>query len=829
MALTGLRTVAAQDPFAAEEADLNKKCVSTLSSFANVAKSSKVGQRAKQAFDLVLAYDPDNGSARSELGFKKEKGQWVEEQDPKKKKRWFDKATYEARFKIVDEWYKTSMKLGALHRTLGLKMKEAGNGRAIYHLEKAVYYNAMDKEANVALGYKEGPGFYGTDDQIAFAKKMKEIETTAVLIARKDYPVEELPQDKMPKELQNLKDAVPDWMKKPNFDIFGAKSEHFVVWCRGTQENANNAVKWGERAMDFGVYLLGADTAKRIRFVERASKTFAWRGFVWTSREREELLKANPNIWQGKGSMEDAMRFANTSWMSQEGPAVVEAKLAPVQIHDSMIGTNFQYGLCYDRNEGMGEGLIHAVTWYLQYTSITRYGALPEGTQSDRELALPDSTNWWLRAIRDLAISHQDWACNQIPRERLTRFRNDCRLKSWSFSTWLLAAYPDKWFPYFEALPDKKIPTLEEVDEIALRIFGKKLSIIEDEWREWARGDSGVAAGTGYGPPQLPERPSKEELAVLDRLNAVRATNLTYTWGADGKMTEGSFSGLPNCELDAEASIACEDHAHFLARWPEQHLRWPEAHEENPALEGFSPRGQRAAMSSVIIHRNGNGGVDFARDSIDGWLGTPYHRFPLLEHNIKRFGYSYLYENDLTVAVLDMGSLEEPYDPEVAPKFIMWPPPNMKDVPTSFHGREQPNPLDDQPEDQQDITKTGYPISVQLQREIANRVIDSSIQLFEARGGGKQPAKCFVPKGSEEFKAWNDRCKKEVPIWVHTPKIPLNRRMEVRDAVFCIPKERLDSSKHYQVRVMLHIGEADELWLFWEFTTGAQSDGLKLK
>lgn len=830
LALLLLRPAAAQDPFAAEELDVNKKCTSALLSFANIAKSSKVGQRAKQAFDLVLAYDPDNSQARSELGFKKDKGQWVEEQDPKKKKRWVDKATYEARFKIFDEWYKTSVKLGALHRGLGLKMKAAGNGRAIYHLEKAVYYNAADKEANEALGYQQGPGFYGTPDQIAFARKMKEIETTAIGIARKDYKVEALPLEQMPKELVALKDSVPDWMKKPHFDIFGAKSEHFVVWTRGTQENADNAVKWGERALEFGIFLLGAERAKKIGFVERASRTFAWRGFLWTQREREELLKANPHIWQGQGSMEDAMRFSNTTWRASEGLAVVQPRITPVSIHDSMIGNVFQYGMVLEKNEGLGEGIIHAATWYLQYTSITRFGALPEGTQGDRELALPESTNWWLRAVRDQALSNQDWALNQVPRERLSRFRNDCRLKSWSFMTWVLAAYPDKWYEFFDKLPDpqKKIATLEEVDAVGEEVFGKKLATVESEWREWARGDSGVAAGTGYGPPQLPDRPSKEELAVLDRLNAVRATNLTYTWTGN-KPGDGVYAGLPPCELDAEASIACEDHAHFLARWPKEHLRWPEAHEENPALEGFSPRGQRAAMGSVIIHRAGNGGVDFARDSIDGWLGTPYHRFPLLEHNIKRFGYSYLFENDITVAVLDMGSLEEPYDPQTAPKFILWPPPNMKDVPTDFHGIEHPNPLDDQPEDQQDIRKTGYPISLQMQREVAGRLGECDIKLFEARGGGKQPTMCFVPKESEEFKAWAERAKKEVPIWVHTPKIPLNRRMEVRDAVFCLPKEHLEPGKHYQVRVQLNIGTEVPFWMIWEFTTGSQAEGLKLK
>ena len=834
----GLRPAVAQDAFAKEEQDLVKQCVSTLSSFASTAKSQKVGQRAKQAYDLILQYDPENNPARSELGFRKEKAQWVE-LPPEKRKKWIDKASYEGRFKVLDEWAKTAVKLGEIHRKLGLKMQAGGStARATYHLDKAVYYNAADKEANLALGYKEGPGFFGTEAQIAFAAKMKEIEVQALQIARKDYKVEAIPLDKMPKELVALRDAVPDWMRKPHFDIFGAKSEHFTVWTRGTQENADNAVKWGERALDFGVYLLGEQKAKELHFVEKASKTYGWRAFVWTPREREEFLKANPQIWQKSGTLEAAMRFVNTDWQTADGSiATLQSKIMPVQIHDSMIAYVFHDGLISrgiegkpSRNEGLGQGIVHAVTWYLQYTSISRWGALPEGTVGDRENALPESTNWWLRAVRDQAVSHQDFALAQVPRERLSKFRNDCRLKSWSFVTWAMAAYPTKWLDFFLALPDDEqpIPTMPEVEAVGEKVFGKKLAVIDEEWREWARGDSGVAYGTGYGPPLLPERPSKEELAVLDRLNAVRATGLAFSWPEGKQPEDGTFAGMPACELDAETSIACEDHARFLTRWPAEHLKWPEAHEENPALEGFSPRGQRAAMGSVIIHRQGQGGVEFAKDSVDGWLGTPYHRFPLLEHNIKRFGYSYLFENNITVAVLDMGSLEEPYDPDVAPRLVCWPPHGMKDVPTDFHGIEHPNPLEDQPEKDQDITKTGYPVSLQLQRELAGRVSSATMQLFESRSGGKQPAKHFVAKGSEDFRGWMDRGKKEVPTWLHTPTIPLNRKVEIRDVVFVIPKEKLEAGKHFQVRITLKIDE-NELYFFWEFSTGSQAEGLKLK
>ncbi len=823
--------VLAQDPLAAAEQELVKKAVSALTSFANSANSAKVGQRAKQAYDLILAYDPENSTARRELGFRKEKGQWVE-LPPEKRKKWLDKANYEGRFKVATAWYDASMKLGELHRVAGLKFKAAGNQeRARHHLEKAVYYNAADREANLALGYAEGPGFFGTAEQIAFAKKMKEIETRAVELARKDYPVETLPAEQMPSEFAELRDAAPDWMKKPNFDICGAKSKHFTIWLRGTQKNADDAAKWGERALDFGIYLLGEERAKKLRFVERAAGAFAWRGFVWTPREREEMLKANPHMWGDAKTAQEAMRYRNTNWMSKQGPAVVQASLAPVQIHDTMIGNVFQYGLVYGRNEGAGEGLIHAATWYLQYTCVTRFAADAVGTQGDRELTLPDSANWWLRAVRDQALSNQDWPLAQVPRESLSRFRNDCRLKAWSFMTWVMAAYPDKWADFFLALPDpqKKVPTLEDVDAICVERLGKKSDAIDAEWREWARGDSGVAFGTGYGPPQLPERPSKEELAVLERLNAVRATGLAFTWGKDQQPWDGTFGGMPACELDAEASIACEDHAKFLALHPAEHLKWPEAHEENPALEGFSPRGQRAAMGSVIVHRNGPSGLEWARDTIDGWLGTPYHRFPLLEHNIRRFGYSFLSSDALTVAVLDMGSLEEPYDPDLAPKFICWPPHGMKDVPFGFHGIEHPNPLEDQPESEQDITRTGYPISLQLQREFALALADSGIQVFEARGGGKTPPKHAVAKSSPELRAWTERCKKEVPVYVHTPTIPLNRKVEIRDVIFALPKEHLEPNKNYQVQVRVQHGNNDPFWFIWEFSTGSQREGLKLK
>ena len=120
----------AQVDTAKEEADLNKKASTALASFASNAIRNKMGPRAKQAYDLVLDhYDIENAVARKALGFTKVAGKW-EPADPKKAPVWLDKANNDERYKVVDEWYKTAVKLGQFHRDLGIKLKTAGNARA---------------------------------------------------------------------------------------------------------------------------------------------------------------------------------------------------------------------------------------------------------------------------------------------------------------------------------------------------------------------------------------------------------------------------------------------------------------------------------------------------------------------------------------------------------------------------------------------------------------------------------------------------------------------------------------------------------------------------
>ncbi|MCK5942306.1 MAG: hypothetical protein KAI24_10085, partial [Planctomycetes bacterium] len=746
-------------------------------------------------------------------------------------KKWRDKASYEDRYTILEEWAKTAVELSKQHAKLGLQLQAAGDKvRGAYHLQKAVYYNPNNEEANLALGYKKGDGFYGTDEQIAFAERMKLVEVKAVEFARKDYEVTELSPDQPPVEFRNLMDQAPAWMLKPSFELHGAKSARFCVWVRGSQQLANDCCMWAERATDFMVWLMGEKAAKRLQFVERATQRWAWQGFLATAREREEFLKANPHVLNG-ASVDDGMRFANNVWRAKDGVAVMKVGSSPRRIHDALIAYVVMDGLCLQRNDGIGQGLIHAICWYLKSTSISKWGAIPEGTVGEDGLELPEGTNWWMRTVRDQAVSNQDWPMAQVPREKLSRFRNDCRLKSWSLMTWMVAAYPDKWLEFFLKLPDadKQVPTLEDVEKVVKEVFGKSSEEIDAEWREWARGDSGVAYGTGYGPPLLPERPSDIELTALEQINLVRSQLIGYTWKAGGNMTEGEWVTLGECEMDAETTIGCDLHAKYVSNHPDL-VNDPDGkiHEEDPAHADFTRRGQQAGAGNIVTS-TGRATKSFARESVDGWISAPFHRFPMLRHNIKRLGYSHVDGEQLSVSVLDMGSLEEPYDPATAPRFVVWPAKDMKNVPTHFGNPEWPNPLADQPEGERDVTKCGYVVSIQLQSQVANRLGECDISLWESRKGGRPPATNFCAQRSKEMVAWAARCKKEVEGYKHTPKVPLNKKRDQRDVLFFIPKEPLRAGKTYQARALLQIAGADPLVMVWEFTCGRQKEGLKLK
>ena len=209
-----------------------------------------------------------------------------------------------------------------------------------------------------------------------------------------------------------------------------------------------------------------------------------------------------------------------------------------------------------------------------------------------------------------------------------------------------------------------------------------------------------------------------------------------------------------------------------------------------------------AARSVIVIHARD------AADSVDAWIGTVYHRFPLLQENIRRIGFAFEQGKLGAMCVLDMGSLEEPFvskDGEWQErKYIAWPPDMSTGWPIGFAYYELPNPLEQQPPPNNKDDKAGYPVSLQLAHYVAPQVEDAGIGMWEVRKQGKK----FVEKA-------------EVSIHVHTPKKALHTRMEEREVVFGIPKTLLKKNTWYKVNVKLRLKEGTEN-VTWHFKTGTK-------
>ena len=269
------------------------------------------------------------------------------------------------------------------------------------------------------------------------------------------------------------------------------------------------------------------------------------------------------------------------------------------------------------------------------------------------------------------------------------------------------------------------------------------LAAFEGEWRKWILpGARGLAQRVSKPAPHVP---TAEEKAVLAALNGVR--KLAF---------EGVVEKEPEVGIERSLSEGCSLHAIYLGQNPEETSKWPGMHGENPEHEDFTPQGALAGASSVIAY-----GVERPEDAIEEWMGTFYHRLPLLEPGLLRIGFGW--ESD--VAVMDVTSLWAPPDGTWA---VVWPYEGMKSVPLAFLP-ELPNPVPDV--DQETL---GYPITLQTGLPEYGR-----------------------PPIAIEMELTLDGAK--VDCHFSTPDAPTNVEAAPRNAFCLIPKAALQPGRLYSV------------------------------
>lgn len=157
-------------------------------------------------------------------------------------------------------------------------------------------------------------------------------------------------------------------------------------------------------------------------------------------------------------------------------------------------------------------------------------------------------------------------------------------------------------------------------------------------------------------------------------------------------------AGLEPVAADPALSKGCAAHAAYLvANVDHPSTQGLGLHAEDPKLPGYTKEGERAGKASVIyLGREGDAAVD-------GWIGSLFHRIPLMQSRLRKIGYGLARGGPAKVTVVldatnGMGPTKEA-------TVVLYPAEDQKDVPLSFVP-EIPDPIPDSLNN-----KAGYPVT----------------------------------------------------------------------------------------------------------------------
>jgi hypothetical protein len=465
----------AQEDYDERRAEVDGNVVKKLVAFGRRATGLKQAEMARVAFQMVLDhYDSDQPTARRGLGFRKVGDEWREGAvrlgetvaDAKKAAR------------ARREWEKTRKLVSTFHGEFGMELIEAGQiARAHYQLERALEFQPGVEEWHLALGHQQIDGFFGTEEQVAFIRRFREIQAKAHEFSEREYEVEAVPQSKMPKALQ-----------VSGLEFFGARSEHFTHWVVESQEHAFESLQWAERAYAFRREVAGHATPRRPHRHQR------YLAIVRTREQRETVLAKSPTT-RGRYTFDQAKLFGSTPY--KDGGWAYLARYPHSTSADNVVGHVTKRHLVSRCNDGFGEGCVHAMTWLLVGTVKSSYTDLQHTVTKDLE-PLERHPDDWRKRLQTEIDADKDWPLAQIPRERIENFRDSARVKSWSFVLFLMARYPDRWFELVAGIPEVQGLTVEKVKECFDEKLGVRAGEVDAEWRDWARRGSRIGRATDW-------------------------------------------------------------------------------------------------------------------------------------------------------------------------------------------------------------------------------------------------------------------------------------------------------------------------------------------
>jgi len=462
----------------ARRVELDAQLGKELSKFARTVSTQKWHTLAREIAALVVEhYDADDNTARRLLGQRKVRGSW--QQDKPKSQLPGDGIDDRRRQGLAPKWQELQQRAGALHRDLGMRLLDEGAKQAAQReFDLALWFLPDDAQVHRALGHQQFEGLWGTAEDIAFCKRMQAIVGKANELAQKDYEVTEVPLSELPPEL-----------KATGLTFAGARGPNYTYWLTDSFEAAASCVTWSERCHELLKDLLGAD-AEILR-----GNAWRWHAILRTGEQRDALLQKSPTT-MGPFKFDQARLFAGLGFAAEGGGRAAVTWQPQNLDADYSVANVTKRHLQDQRNEGLGEGLTHVTTWLLCGTTRTWFADLPKTVVGDAKPMGRDPKEW-LQSLWKEIDEGRDFPLLQVPRERADNFRDSARLKAWSFMCWMLARYPDKWWPLIMSLSGGTFSE-EDCAHAFEEVLGRPVAEIDAEWRRWARRGSKLGEASGW-------------------------------------------------------------------------------------------------------------------------------------------------------------------------------------------------------------------------------------------------------------------------------------------------------------------------------------------
>lgn len=265
-------------------------------------------------------------------------------------------------------------------------------------------------------------------------------------------------------------------------------------------------------------------------------------------------------------------------------------------------------------------------------------------------------------------------------------------------------------------------------------------------------------------------------MVVVLLLTLVQAADADAAKVVDRINLHRKAAGLEPVVFDPALSKGCAAHAAYLVT----NVDHPSTqglglHSEDPKLPGYTKEGERAGKASVIFL-----GLE-GEQAVDGWVGSFFHRIPLLQSRLRKVGYGVAKGGPAKVTVvLDATNGLGPTKDSTV---VLYPAEDQKDVPLRFVP-EIPDPIPDR------VGPSGFPVTAIFAEGALVKDVKASLK---------------------------DAAGDDVPVSLSSPEKPAAADYQ-RNTVGLIPVKPLRPRTAYTVTIAAQVrGKA---WLkTWTFTT----------